>query len=96
MFQFPTVQRLAAFLYGYSFTAGAASASEDQEEASEQETIVWPETGKVGETILKLRPAKEGEVPLIVLHGGSGSIHAFPPLQEKFRSAVWAIQGLSP
>ncbi|KAG9225431.1 hypothetical protein PLEOSDRAFT_163722 [Pleurotus ostreatus PC15] len=33
-----------------------------------------------------------GEPPLIIIHGGLGSIHAFGPLKEKFRSALWAIQ----
>lgn len=52
--------------------------------------MVWPELGRVGETIVKLR---DGENPLIIIHGAGGTIHAFPPLQEKFRSGLWAIQG---
>lgn len=44
-----------------------------------------------GQTIVKLRDGS-GEPPLIVLHGGGGTIHAFGPLAKKFRSALWAIQ----
>ncbi|KAJ8689183.1 hypothetical protein PTI98_013234 [Pleurotus ostreatus] len=46
---------------------------------------------KSSQTIVKLRDGS-GELPLIVLHGGGGTIHAFGPLKNKFRSALWAIQ----
>ncbi|KAH8693160.1 Alpha/Beta hydrolase protein [Talaromyces proteolyticus] len=89
VFQFPSIQQLAAFLFGYSFSASASSSPHEPEEAEETENVVWPELGRVGETIVKLR---EGENPLIIIHGAGGTIHAFPPLQEKFRSGLWAIQ----
>ena len=90
VFQFPSIQQLAAFLFGLSFTGSASSSSDKPEEAEEAQTMVWPELGRVGETIVKLR---DGENPLIIIHGAGGTIHAFPPLQEKFRSGLWAIQG---
>lgn len=89
VFQFPSIQQLAAFLFGLSFTGSASSSSDTPEEAEEAQTMVWPELGRVGETIVKLR---DGENPLIIIHGAGGTIHAFPPLQEKFRSGLWAIQ----
>lgn len=42
-------------------------------------------------TIVKLRVGK-GEPPLIVIHGVAGSVIHFRPFQEKFSSALWAIQ----
>ncbi|KAF9023805.1 hypothetical protein BDZ89DRAFT_1136449 [Hymenopellis radicata] len=43
------------------------------------------------ETIVKLCDGS-GELPLIIIHAGGGSIHAFRPLKEKFSSELWAIQ----
>ncbi|KAF2135751.1 uncharacterized protein K452DRAFT_164934 [Aplosporella prunicola CBS 121167] len=86
VFHFPSIQQLSAFLFGYSFSHNAAEAAATEEDA---QAVVWPELGRPGETIVKLR---EGENPLIVIHGAGGTIHAFPPLQEKFRSGLWAIQ----
>lgn len=90
VFQFPSIRQLAAFLFGFSFsTKSAASPPPELEAADEQQSVIWPDLGRVGETIVKLRP---GASPLIIIHGAGGTIHAFPPLQEKFRSGLWAIQ----
>ncbi|PBK67233.1 hypothetical protein ARMSODRAFT_915557 [Armillaria solidipes] len=52
----------------------------------------WPELSRAGQTIVKLRDGHAGEIPLIIIHGGGGAVHAFGPLQRKFRSALWALQ----
>ncbi|KAK0437128.1 Alpha/Beta hydrolase protein [Desarmillaria tabescens] len=52
----------------------------------------WPELSQAGQTIVKLRDGNTGDIPLIIIHGGGGAIHAFGPLQHKFRSALWALQ----
>ncbi|KDQ18683.1 hypothetical protein BOTBODRAFT_154644 [Botryobasidium botryosum FD-172 SS1] len=58
--------------------------------AEEEEVVVWPELGRAGETIVKLR---DGEgIPFIIIHGAGGTLHGFEPLQEKFRTPLWAIQ----
>ncbi|PVH94308.1 acetyl-CoA synthetase-like protein, partial [Periconia macrospinosa] len=98
VFQFPSIYQLAAFLFGLSFNASIASTShsssshsgvEEEVEDIEEQAVVWPDLGRNGETIVKLRP---GSNPLIIIHGTGGTIHAFPPLQEKFNSGLWAIQ----
>lgn len=59
-------------------------------EASQGDTFSWSELNKAGETIVKLR---EGEgIPLILVHGASGNIVAFKPLQDLFTTPLWAIQ----
>lgn len=50
----------------------------------------WSALNQPGETIVKL--VDMDGVPLILLHGGSGNIVAMMPLQERFNSALWAIQ----
>ncbi|KAF5325090.1 hypothetical protein D9619_010029 [Psilocybe cf. subviscida] len=45
---------------------------------------------KRGDTIVKLRDGTEP--PLIIIHGGLGSIHAFAPLKRAFSTTLWAIQ----
>ncbi|KAK0460012.1 Alpha/Beta hydrolase protein [Desarmillaria tabescens] len=52
----------------------------------------WPELSRAGQTIVKLRDGNAMDIPLIIIHGGGGAIHAFGPLQRKFRSALWALQ----
>ncbi|KAF8893744.1 Alpha/Beta hydrolase protein [Mucidula mucida] len=52
---------------------------------------VWRTLAKPGHTIVKLCEGGN-EPPLIIIHGGGGTIHAFGPLQERFKSALWAIQ----
>ncbi|KAG7444136.1 uncharacterized protein BT62DRAFT_995578 [Guyanagaster necrorhizus] len=57
-----------------------------------QDRDSWPELARAGQTVVKLREGEAGEIPLIIIHGGGGAIHAFGPLQRKFRSALWALQ----
>lgn len=50
----------------------------------------WDAINQPGETIVKLVDL-EGN-PLIIIHGASGNIIAFMPLQERFTTPLWAIQ----
>ncbi|KZT09317.1 uncharacterized protein LAESUDRAFT_548010 [Laetiporus sulphureus 93-53] len=50
----------------------------------------WDEVHKSGQTVLKL--VDNGETPLIVLHGASGSALPFISIQEKFTTSLWALQ----
>ncbi|KAJ3899904.1 polyketide synthase [Lentinula edodes] len=53
----------------------------------------WKDLNKKGETVIKLIDTSVSEKPpLICIHGASGSILAFKPLQESFESALYAIQ----
>ena len=103
VFQFPSTSQLAAFLFGLHLGAGTTSRSERQKQGPEQEDeekeeepnattaqTLFSQTPSTNQnTIVKLRP---GPNPLIILHTIDGSINSYPPLQERFRSALWAIQ----
>ena len=59
-------------------------------DSTSSEKFSWTELNKPGETIVELR---EGEdVPLILVHGASGNIVAFKPLQDLVNTPLWAIQ----
>ncbi|KAF9477477.1 hypothetical protein BDN70DRAFT_994948 [Pholiota conissans] len=60
------------------------------EERSVDRGFDWKTLNQSGQTIIKLVES-EG-VPLILIHGASGNIVPFIPLQERFTSALWAIQ----
>ena len=98
VFTFPSISTLSAFLFGVTLTAEQNQETQsgdkvDDEEDDEVIDTKWTtELGKVGQTIVKLRKSRKGEPPLIVIHGAGGTVHAFGPLQEKFRSALWVIQ----
>ncbi|KAJ6619848.1 Alpha/Beta hydrolase protein [Mycena sp. CBHHK59/15] len=65
------------------------SLSSDNAPAEEQ--FDWSDELAQGtKTIVKLTPGK-GEPPLIIIHAG-GTIHAYQPLRDMFKSALWAIQ----
>ncbi|KAF8993249.1 hypothetical protein BDQ17DRAFT_1431859 [Cyathus striatus] len=55
------------------------------------ENLRWQDIRGSGECILKFRSGN-GEPPLIVLHGGTGTARILAPLQDTFNSAVWAVQ----
>lgn len=59
-------------------------------EASQSGKFSWSELNKAGETIVKLRDGES--IPLILVHGASGNIVAFKPLQDLFTTPLWAIQ----
>lgn len=59
-------------------------------EASQSGKFNWSELNKAGETIAKLRDGES--IPLILVHGASGNIVAFKPLQDLFTTPLWAIQ----
>nr|WGJ61595.1 SHPKS2 polyketide synthase 2 [Sanghuangporus sanghuang] len=50
----------------------------------------WSQLNRSGETVVRLRDLDEN--PLILIHGTSGNVVAFKPLQERFSTALWAIQ----
>ncbi|KAF8990610.1 hypothetical protein BDQ17DRAFT_1393106 [Cyathus striatus] len=50
----------------------------------------WVDLNRPGETLVKLVEGDEN--PLILIHGGTGVIAAFIPLQERLKTAFWAIQ----
>jgi thioesterase domain-containing protein len=50
----------------------------------------WQSLNQSGQTVVKL---VQGEgIPLILIHGASGNIVSFIPLQERFNTPLWAIQ----
>ncbi|TFK38854.1 polyketide synthase [Crucibulum laeve] len=52
--------------------------------------FTWDALNQSGQTVVKL---VDGEgVPLILVHGASGNIVGFMSLQQRFTSALWAIQ----
>ncbi|KAJ8089402.1 hypothetical protein PM082_014650 [Marasmius tenuissimus] len=61
-----------------------------EDELVDQE-MRWPKVAPANEVIVKLKDIP-GQIPLIICHGGGGTIHSFGPLQKKFHSALWAIQ----
>ncbi|ETW75335.1 hypothetical protein HETIRDRAFT_461285 [Heterobasidion irregulare TC 32-1] len=87
VFNFPSIANLSAFIFGVVFMAQNSTPSSEPEAPEEadtpEQTFQWPTLGQVGQTIIKLR---EGRL------GAGGTVHAFGPLQEKFRSALWVIQ----
>lgn len=93
VFQFPTTSKLAAFLFGFSLSASTTSGSgegrEEEVEDNEDQGVFGQSPGFGSGTIVKLRP---GPNPLIIIHTIDGSINSYPPLQERFRSGLWAIQ----
>lgn len=62
---------------------------EKQEEKSNE--FDWQEMHKPGQTVVKLIDYPEA-IPLILVHGAGGDIVAFKPLQECFKTSLWAIQ----
>jgi len=61
-----------------------------QSATPEGDRFDWGELNKSGETVVKL--VDYGDTPLILVHGASGSIVAFLPMQEKVTSSLWALQ----
>lgn len=70
--------------------SGGKTATTDVDDDGDDEIFDWGALSTTS-TIVKLRVGK-GEPPLIVIHGVAGSVIHFKPFQEKFRSALWAIQ----
>ncbi|KIY71974.1 hypothetical protein CYLTODRAFT_389461 [Cylindrobasidium torrendii FP15055 ss-10] len=66
--------------------------SKSVEATSEADPKRWRSVPKAGETVIVLREGEVGEIPLIILHGGSGAIHPFGTLRRKFKTALWGVQ----
>ncbi|KIJ41950.1 hypothetical protein M422DRAFT_171681 [Sphaerobolus stellatus SS14] len=65
-------------------------AGSTKEEQKNKNTFDWKALNRPGETVVKLI---EGEgTPLILIHGAGGFIVPFFPLQERFKTPLWAIQ----
>lgn len=60
-----------------------------QESALDRE-FNWQSLNQPGQTVVKL--VKGEGIPLILIHGGSGNIVPFIPLQQRFNTPLWAIQ----
>ncbi|KAH7928982.1 ketoacyl-synt-domain-containing protein [Leucogyrophana mollusca] len=50
----------------------------------------WDPVNDAGQTLVKL--ADYGGTPLILIHGGSGSLAPFIPMQQIFKTSLWALQ----
>ncbi|KAF9066601.1 hypothetical protein BDP27DRAFT_1330220, partial [Rhodocollybia butyracea] len=75
-----------------SFVSNGNEIEGEQDEPDPEAGYQWPKMGQPGQTILQVRKGK-GEPPLIIIHGAGGNIDVMAPLQEKFRSALWFVQG---
>ncbi|KAJ7247862.1 hypothetical protein B0H12DRAFT_1124293 [Mycena haematopus] len=88
VFIFPTIGRLAAFIYGVVFCA----ASLPQTGLTFMKNVPVSILDQKDHTIVRLREPVAGEPPLILIHGGTGLIYAFGYMQTHFTSGLWAIQ----
>ncbi|KAH9841048.1 uncharacterized protein C8Q71DRAFT_890608 [Rhodofomes roseus] len=70
-------------------TSGIAQSgtADDQGEV----TFNWLELSQSGRPLVKL-VNRQGDTPLILVHGASGSIVSFMPLQQTFTSSLWVLQ----
>lgn len=59
-------------------------------DAEETGRFDWQELHKSGQALVKL--IDEGGVPMILIHGATGSILAFKPMQDIFHGSLWALQ----
>ncbi|KZT01344.1 ketoacyl-synt-domain-containing protein [Laetiporus sulphureus 93-53] len=57
----------------------------------QHELFQWDEVNRAGQPLVKLVDRPD-DIPLILVHGASGSIIAFMTLQEKFTTSLWALQ----
>ncbi|KAJ6487824.1 hypothetical protein C8R45DRAFT_257544 [Mycena sanguinolenta] len=88
VFSFPTIGKLAAFVYGLVFCA----ASLPQAGTPFMKNVPVSILDRKDDTIVRLREPEAGEPPLILLHGGTGLIYAFAYMQTHFNSGLWGIQ----
>ncbi|KAJ6487830.1 hypothetical protein C8R45DRAFT_1144304 [Mycena sanguinolenta] len=88
VFAFPTIGKLAAFIYGVVFCA----ASLPQAGMLSMKNVPVSILDQKDHTIVRLREPAAGEPPLILLHGGTGLIYAFSYMQTHFNSGLWGIQ----
>jgi hypothetical protein len=61
VYKFPTISKMAAFVYGFSLVTQAVSANKSDEYV--------PAIPDGDGTIVRFHEAPKGEVPLIMLHG---------------------------
>ncbi|KAJ7770560.1 hypothetical protein B0H16DRAFT_1715220 [Mycena metata] len=43
-------------------------------------------------TVVRLRDSASGEFPLILVHGGAGTVYCYRYMQARFKTGLWAIQ----
>ncbi|PCH38979.1 KR-domain-containing protein [Wolfiporia cocos MD-104 SS10] len=55
-----------------------------------EDMFEWKELNRPGEALVKL--VDYGDDPLIFVHGASGNIVPFMPLQQRFTTSLWALQ----
>ncbi|PCH35877.1 ketoacyl-synt-domain-containing protein [Wolfiporia cocos MD-104 SS10] len=55
-----------------------------------EDMFEWKELNRPGEALVKL--VNYGDNPLIFVHGASGNIIPFMPLQQRFTTSLWALQ----
>ncbi|EPS97318.1 hypothetical protein FOMPIDRAFT_1128805 [Fomitopsis schrenkii] len=84
-------------LGGLTFTelhlraTASVTAQFDAEADHEEAAFDWLELSQAGRPLVKL-VNRQGDTPLILVHGASGSVVSFMPLQQKFTSYLWALQ----
>ncbi|KAF7351307.1 Acetyl-CoA synthetase-like protein [Mycena sanguinolenta] len=88
VFTFPTIGKLASFVYGVVFCA----ASLPQAGTPFMKNVPVSILDRKDDTIVRLSEPEKGEPPLILVHGGTGLIYAFAYMQTHFNSGLWAIQ----
>lgn len=79
----PTITKMAAFIYGVTIVTNIMAG---------QNTEIETPVPDPDATIVRFRNAPEGQVPLIMLHGGGGTISDLWLMKDKFVTGFWAIQ----
>ncbi|KAH9934350.1 uncharacterized protein B0H18DRAFT_1188403 [Fomitopsis serialis] len=54
----------------------------------------WAELSRPGQPLVKLVD-RQGDTPLILVHGANGSVITFLPFQQTFTSSLWVLQSTS-
>jgi len=80
----PTIAKMAAFLYGVTLITNVIAGRKSETEI--------PDVPDANATVVRFREAADGQAPLIMLHGGGGTIYDLWIMKGKFVSGFWAIQ----
>ena len=80
----PTIAKMASFLYGVSIVTNVMVGNKSETEI--------PDVPDANATVVRFREAADGQVPLIMLHGGGGTIYDLWLMKGKFTTGFWAIQ----
>ncbi|KAJ6484095.1 hypothetical protein C8R45DRAFT_1214951 [Mycena sanguinolenta] len=89
VFTSPTIGRLASFIFGVIVCAGSYPYMGDTTVIKNVPASILDQKDH---TIVRLREPAAGESPLILVHGGGGTVYSFAYMQTHFHSGLWAVQ----